>query len=153
MNKVKQFFVNNWPALLSVLALLVVVYLIYYAGKKTGTGNTTVVDDQGNIVAPTAAQTAQAENIATRIRTDLNSGTFFGYNVWGNVGRDTAAYAEFANMSDSLFAFTAQTYRTKYGTSIIADIRDESSLPTGGIGASTSPKDLILQKADRLQIQ
>lgn len=152
MDKLKALFVNYWPALLSVLLLAVVVYIIYRAGKKDGTGNYTVVDDQGNIVNPTPVQNQTAESIATRIHTDLNSGVFFGYNVLGSVGRDDEAYAILANMSDSLFALTADAYHRLYVTSLVADIKAETSLPTGGIGTSSTPKDQILAKAARLNI-
>lgn len=152
MNKVTAFFKNNWGIILTVLLLVVVVYLIYYSGKKAGSGNTTVVDDQGNIVSPSTAQIAEANDIATRIYNDLNSGLLGGYNFFSSLGRDIEAYTAFANMSDSMFAFTAQTYRTKYNSSIIADITAESSLGTGGINNTQSPKDLILAKAQRLNI-
>lgn len=153
MNKLKVFLANNWHTLLAVIALVVVVYLIYRSGKKAGSGNYTVIDDQGHITAPTAEQTQIALSIATRIHDDLSSGYAFGFNFFSSIGRDTDAYTIFAGMSDAMFAYTAQVYHDHFGTSIISDIKDESSLATGGIGSSQSPKDLILEKANRLNIQ
>lgn len=152
MQAIKTFFANNWTSLLAVLLLLVVVYLIYKAGQKKGSGNYTVIDDQGTVVAPTAAQTQLAETVATRIHNDINSGWVGGFNLLGSIGRDDEAYIQFANMSDTMFAYTATTYARLFTRSIITDIRDESSLPTGGIGSSTTPKDQILAKAERLNI-
>jgi len=152
MQALKTFFANNYTSLLAVLLLLVVVYLIYKAGQKKGSNNYTVIDDQGTIVTPSPVQTQLAETVATRIHNDLNSGWLGGYNVLGSIGRDDEAYIQFANMSDTMFAYTAATYGRLFARSIITDIRDESSLPTGGIGSSTTPKDQILAKAQRLNI-
>jgi hypothetical protein len=140
------------PLFIGVAILAFVIWLIYYAGKKQGTGNVTVTDDQGNIVNPTPAQQQQANTIATRIHTDLNSGWLGGYNIWGNIGRDTQAYQEFAGMSDAMFSFTAQTYKTLFGSSIIADITAETSLPNDNTLGTKTPKYLILEKANRLNI-
>lgn len=152
MNGIKTFFSTNWQTLLAVLLLVLVVYLIYRSGKTAGTNNVSVVDDQGNPVNATPAQQAEAAQIAKRIYDDLNSGAIAGYNFFSSLGRDTEAYELFANMSDTMFAFTAQFYRAVYNSSIIEDIRNESSLATGGIGSSQSPKDIILAKAQRLNL-
>lgn len=142
---ITKFLGKYWHTLLAVVALLVVIYLIYRAGKNAGSGNTVVVDDSGNIVNPTAAQTEQANTIATRIHTDLNGGPF-GYDPFGTLGRDAEAYDVFAAMSDTMFRLVYQRYKDTFGSSIIADIRAESSIS----GATTV--NLILDKANRLNL-
>lgn len=150
MNK---FFATNWKWIAALVVIIVIIVAIYYFGKGKGSGNATVVDDSGNPISFTSAQKAEANEIASRIHEDLNSGWLAGYNILGNIGRDDEAYLRFAQMSDTMFALTYQRYKETFGSSIIADIRDESSLPTGGIGAAQSPKDLILDKADRLNLK
>lgn len=155
MNGIKAFFANNWHSLLAVGILALVVYVIYRSGKKAGSGNYQVINDQGNIVTPTAEQQQTALNVATRIHDDLNSGSFFGLNFFSgtefglnNVTRDLSAYQEFATMGDALFAYTAQVYKHNYGTSIFADITAENSLSDG----EGTPKYLILKKANTLNL-
>lgn len=145
MNQVKMFLGKYWHTLLALVIVAIVLYLVYRAGKKTG-GNVTITDDLGNILNPTAEQTASANSIATRIHDDLNSGTLFGYNVWGTLGRDTEAYNALATASDTMFSYIYNRYRALFSSSLIADIKAESSIE----GATTV--NLILDKANRLQL-
>jgi len=141
MNKVKEFLSKYWHTLLAVVALLVVIYLIYWAGKKAGSGNPVVTDDQGNIVNPTPEQTATANTLATRIHEDLD-----GYDFFGTLGRDVDAYTLFSGLSDTMFTYVYQRYKAMFGSSIIADIREESSISGATI------VDLIIDRANRLNL-
>ena len=152
MQKIQNFLSKHGLIIFAILALLIVLYLIYAAGKKAGSGNPVVVDDNGAIVSPSPEQKAQATAIATRIHNDLDSGLLAGYNFFSAFSRDTEAYTILSTMSDSMFAFTVTTYHTLFNTSLLADITAESSLATGGVGSSQSPKDIILLKATRLNL-
>lgn len=145
MNKVNELLGKYWHTLLALGVLALVIYLIYYYGKKAGSGNPVVVSDQGTILNPTQAQTDLANSIATRIHDDLNSG-LFGLDPFGTLGRDAAAYDAFAAMSDTMFAYTYARYRALFGSSIIGDIKAESSIS----GATTV--NLIEDKANRLNL-
>lgn len=126
-----------------VLIVAIVAYLLY---KKVNSTTIKVVDDNGHAVSFTAEQTAQAKAIAKRVHDDLNSGWLFGFNVLGAITRDDEAYNTLAQMSDSLFALTVQTYKNDYQSSLITDLRGEESL--SGRDYTTA----ILEKATRLNI-
>lgn len=145
MNQVKAFLAKYWHTILALIIVAVVLYMVYRAGKKTG-ANVTVTDDTGNILNPTAEQTATANTIATRIHDDLNSGTVFGYNFFGTIGRDSEAYEILAQSSDSMFSYIYNRYRALFTTSLIADIKAESSI------SDATVVELILSRANRLQL-
>jgi len=127
------------------IVVVVVVVIVYLLWKKSSDSTIKVVDDRGNAVTITAAERQQAKEIATRIYNDIDSGWVFGYNFWGNIGRDEAAYDEMMNLSDTLFSLVCQIYKEDHGTSLIADLRDETSL-------GTQTRELILKRAERLNI-
>lgn len=147
----KAFFSKYWMVILAIIVLIVALIAVFYSGKKSGSNNVKVVDDTGKEVKFSEQQKAEAGSIARRIYVDLRSGWLFGLN-FSSILRDNEAYKALVNMSDTMFALTAQTYRSVYNSSMIADIRAESSLATGGVGGSESPKDIILRKAERLNI-
>jgi hypothetical protein len=125
-----------------VVVILIVVYLLW---NKSSASPVKVVDDQGKPVSFTDDQRATASALADRIHEDINSGWLFGENFWGNLGRDSEAYDELIKLSDTMFALTCETYRKKYSSSLISDLRAETSL-------GTETRDLILSRADRLKI-
>ena len=139
--------------LLVALVVLIVVIVVRMFWKRAGNNTVKVVDDNGHEVSFTAEQRSQAKSIAERINKDLNSGWLFGANFLtgnefgiNNGTRDDEAYTALAQMSDSLFALTVQTYMDVYKSSLITDLRNESSLDTHEYKAT------ILAKADRLKI-
>lgn len=127
------------------IVVVVVVVVVYLMWKRSADTTIKVVDDRGNPVTFTQAEKQQAGEIAARIYNDINSGWAFGYNFWGNIGRDEAVYDEMMGLSDTLFSLTCSLYKDKYDRSLISDLRDEISL-------GTETRGLILQRAQRLNI-
>lgn len=124
-----------------ILLLLALLYGLYYWSKKPV--GTVVQIDESSL---SASDKAKAEEIAARIYNDLHSGWLFGNNIWGNLGRDSQAYWDLAAFGNTQFAYAYNFYRDSYGTSMIAEIRDEGSLP------SDSYKQVILAKASALNL-
>ena len=112
MQKVKAFFINNWHILAAVVLLVIVIYLIYRAGKKAGAGPT-VISDTGAI---TQADRDKANSLAVRLKDDLGG---------LNVGHDDAIYLELAQTSNTVFSLTFGAYRTLSGNSLTADINSD----------------------------
>jgi hypothetical protein len=139
-------FVKKYWVWITVAVVAVVLIIVFSVAWKKNKQQIAITDANGNPVNFTAAQTAEATELAKRLHDDLNSGFFFGYNIWGNIGRDADAYWAFSALSDSMFAYVCQIYQKEYNRSLIADIRSESSLPT-----DTYVK-VILAKADKLNI-
>lgn len=127
-------------------AIVVVVVIVYYVWKGITNKQVSVVDDRGNTVSFTPTEQAQAISLATRIYNDINSGWLFGHNFWGNLGRDEAAYDEMIKLSNAMFALVCKTYQETYKSSLIADLRAESSL-------GTNTRKLILGRAEALNIE
>ena len=132
--------------LITAVVVVIVLLVIWYWWSKKSASTIKVVDDNGHAVSFTPEQTAQAKAIAKRVYDDLNSGWLFGNNFFGTVTRDDEAYKTLAQMSDSMFALTIQTYNTDFKSSLITDLRAESSL--GGRDYTAA----ILDKATRLNI-
>ena len=128
-----------------MVIVIIIVIIIYYWWQARNNNTVVIKDDSGNVITPTAAQQQQATALADRIHNDLNSGVL-GFNMFGIIGRDLDAYDQLAQASDTDFALTAQTYKSKYGSSLIADIRAESSI-AGGTAVN-----LIEAKATRLNM-
>lgn len=112
MNKVTAFFKNNWGIILTVLLLVVVVYLIYAAGKKSGL-SPQIISDTG---AVTQADKDKANALAERLKNDL-SGVNFGH--------DDTIYNELIQSSNVVFALTFAKYREITGNSLTADINSD----------------------------
>ncbi len=142
----KEFIEKYWKYILAVIIVMIIIAVVYIWWGKKEENTIRVVDDRGNPVDFTAEERNTATAIAGRIHDDLNSGWFFGMNIWGVVGRDDEAYTTLATMSDAMFSLTCQIYQEKYKTSLITDLRAESSI-------GQQYKDLILQKADKLKIK
>ncbi len=129
MGKVFTYLKAHYKQGIAIIIVVLILYGLYQWWKQRNT--VTVVDDNGNPVTITPTQTAQANALAERLQSDLNSGTLFGYNVFGMIGRDLDAYALLAQSSDTIFALTVAAYKSKYQRSLIADIAGESSIAGG----------------------
>ena len=131
MQKVTQFIKAKYQWIIAgILLLLLVMGLLYWWKKKDET-TVKIVDDNGNPINVSEEQLQTATALATRIYDDLNSGWMFGYNAFGIVGRNLEAYQQLAQSSDNIFTLTYQAYKNKYNSSLIGDIRNESSLAGG----------------------
>lgn len=130
--------------IVAVIVIVVVIVVLLIWKKKEG-NPVKVVDDNGHAVTFTNEQKAQALGIADRIYKDLNSGWLFGSNIW-SIGRDDEAYNTLAQMSDSMFSLTYGTYRDKYNSSLITDLRAEASLD------GRDYTEIILLKAEKLSL-
>lgn len=113
MNKVTAFFTNNWHSLLAVLLLLVVLYLVYRAGKKDAL-TPTILSDTGSGV--TQADMDKANALAQRLKDDL---------AGVNFGHDDTIYNELIQASNVVFALTLGKYKQLTGTSLIADLNSD----------------------------
>lgn len=139
-------FVKKYWVWIAVAVSVAVLFILFSVAWKKNKQQIEVTDANGNPVSFTAAQTQEATALAKRLNDDLNSGLIFGYNIWGNFGRDADAYWALAALSDAMFAYVCKIYQTNYNSSLIADIRNESSLP------ADTYKEVILAKADKLKI-
>ena len=145
MEKVTAFIKGNYKTAIILVVVVVVIYLLFTWWKAKDAATVKILNPDGTAFVPTAEQTNTATGIATRIYTDLNSGWFFGKNIWGVFGRDDEAYLTLAGMSTAMFALTVGKYNEKYKRSLIADLRAESSI-------GQQYKDIILQKAEALKL-
>lgn len=115
MNALKIFFAKYWHALLALLLLIVVLYLVYRAGKKTG-AVPTIVSDTGT--GPTQADMDKSNSLAQRLKDDLAG--------WNYAGHDDSIYNELIQSSNVVFALTLGKYKQLTGTGLIADINSDS---------------------------
>lgn len=142
----KEFFKKYAVWIIATVVVIILFAVFYYIGKQKG-GGYTVVDDSGNPVNLTDQQKQEASALSKEIYDDLNSGLVFGMNFFSSIGRNTACYQKLASLSDTMFQATCGAYYDAYKTSLIADLRAESSLPQGeGYMA------VIYEKANRLKI-
>lgn len=145
MKAVVNFIKTYWVAI-AIAVAVVILFVVFSSAWKNNKNSISVTDANGNPVTFTDAQQQEAKALAQRIYADLSSGWMFGYNLWGNIGRDSDAYWKLAAMSDAMFTLTAQHYQQLYNSSMIADLRAEGSLP-GDTYMKT-----ILAKAEKLNL-
>jgi len=94
------------------VVLLLVIYLIYRTGKKSGY-TPTIISDSGSI---TQADRDKAAALAIRLKNDL---------AGISSGHDDTIYADLAAQSNTVFALTFSKYKAEAGTYLTDDINDD----------------------------